>query len=189
VPSGLDKFDNVLKSFGKLSVWAVGAGSAPFVGALASLAPPPWPKQITGITAVMDLVVLVLVFQFLISAGRKVVNRAMVLTALVLALAVFSYLFVFNRYTFVIPASGAREVKGFVCTENAKLVYGEHCQDNADEILASMEYKAELLWQKWSIERMTLILQALWLLCFSALSAILGLFIVFQQGQLAENGS
>ncbi len=52
-----------------------------------------------------------------------------------------------------------------------------------------MEYKAELLWQKWSIERMTLILQALWLLCFSALSAILGLFVVFQQGQLAENGS
>lgn len=187
VPSGFDKFDKVLTSFKKLSGWAVGAGSAPFVGALASLAPPPWPKQITGITGVMDLVVLVLVFQLFVSAGRKLVNRMMVLSALILVFAVLAYLFVFTRYTFLVPASGTREVKGFVCTDNARLVYGEHCQDNADEILASMEYKAELLWQKWSIDRMTLLLAALWLLFFGALSAVLGLFIVFQQGQPADS--
>jgi hypothetical protein len=187
VPSGFDKFDNVLKSFGKLSVWALGAGSAPFVGALASLAPPPWSKQITGITAVLDLVVLVLVFQFFVSASRKQVNRTMILMALVLALALFAYLFAFNRYTFVVPASGGREVKGFVCTKNAELVYGKDCQDNAEEILASMEYKAERLWEKWSIDRMTLILAALWLLFFGALSAVLGLFIVYQQGQPADD--
>lgn len=187
MPSGFDKFDKVLTSFGKLSVWAVGAGSAPFVGALASLAPPPWTKQITGITAVLDLVVLVLVFQLFVSASRKLVNRSMVLSALILAFAVFAYLFAFTRYTFLVPASATREVKGFVCTDNARLVYGEHCQDNADEILPSMEYKAELLWQKWSIDRMTLILAALWLLSFGALSAVLGLFIVFQQGQPADD--
>jgi hypothetical protein len=189
VASAFDDFNDVLKAFRSLSVWAVGAGSAPVVGALASLAPPPWSKPITVITAVLDLVVLILVFQFFRSASRRVVNGMVALAAVILAIAAFSYLFVFNRYTFVIPTTGEREVKGFVCTENARLVYGEHCRDNSDEILAGMEYKASLLWETWSIERMTMVLAALWLLSFGALSAVLGLFIVFQRGQLASTTS
>jgi hypothetical protein len=181
VTSGFDDFKGVLKDFRTLSVWAVGAGSAPFVGALASLAPPPWPKQITTITAVLDLVVLILVFQFFNSATKKLVNWAMAFTALVLVVVAFSYLSIFGRYTFQIPGDG-RDVKGFVYTTAAKRVYGEH-PDNTDKILTEMEYDGARLWESWSINRMTTVLQTLWLLSFAALSGVIGIFIVFQRGQ------
>ena len=188
--SGLDEFRSVLKDFKSLSGWTLGAGlGAPFLAALGSLAPPPWPKQITLVTAVMDLVVLVLVFQFFASSSRKRVNRTMAVAALVLAIVAVTYVFVFLRYTFVIPSDNSRIVKGFVCTEAAAVVFGEDCGDNPGEKLALMEYKPAKLWTTSSIDRITQTLAALWLLSFCALSTVIGLFIVFQRRQKRPAGA
>jgi hypothetical protein len=137
----------------------------------------------------MELVVLVLVFQFFASSSRKRVNWTMSVAALVLAIVAATYVFVFLRYTFVIPSNGSRIVKGFVCTEAASAVFGEHCDDNPGEKLALMEYKPAKLWASWSIDRITQTLAALWLLSFCALSTVIGLFIVFQRRQARPAGA
>jgi hypothetical protein len=181
VRSGLNEFKKVLKTFRFLSVWAVGAGGPPFVAALASLAPPPWPKQITLIAGVADLVVIILVFQYFGSATRKRINRALAFGSAILVVAALIYLFVFTRYTFVIPPNNTKEVKGLSYTQNAKLVYGRQIADDENEILSAMEYKADRLWQAWSIAMMTDILNGLWVLLFATLSAVISLFIFFQR--------
>jgi membrane protein implicated in regulation of membrane protease activity len=72
--SGLAGFKDLLKEFRGLSAWAVGAGVAvPFAAALASLSPP-WPPGVVIVTAIVELVALVLVYQFLKSARRRTIN-------------------------------------------------------------------------------------------------------------------
>jgi len=185
--SGLDEFKELLTDFRSLSTWAVGVGvGAPFIAAVAALAPPPWEKQIALITAVIELVVLIIVFQFFASAQRRRVERIMFWALSVLTTAVLAYLILFNVFTFVIPTTENKAVAGFVCTEEAKLVYGESCDDHATEKLASMQYEAARLWESWSISLMTFLLTILWFLCFGALSALVGVFLVFQSRQLVK---
>lgn len=184
MPSGLDDFKALLKDVRSLS--AVGAGlGAPFVAAI-KLAPPPWPKEIVIITAIMELIVLICVFQFFASAPRQRVNRLMILGIALCAVAGMSYLVGYYRYTFEIPTTHAREIKGFVCTDEARLVYGEGCQDNAEEKLPDVQYEAAKIWKRWSIDRVTYALNGLWLFSFGALSFLIGLFVVFQSAQPAR---
>jgi hypothetical protein len=181
MPSGFDEFKRILKAFSYLSGWAIAAGAPPFLGALASLAPPPWPKEIVILTAIIDLTVLIFVYQFSASAGKKRVNRRMRASAIVFVLSVFAYLFIFNRYTFVIKTSDTRIVKGFVYTEQMKMVQkGSHIESD-DEILSWAEYMPSRLWKKWSIDVATQILNSLWVVLFASLSAVIGLFIVYQR--------
>lgn len=187
MPSGLDDFKALLKDVSGLSVWAIGAGvGAPFAAALTALAPPPWPKSIALITSIMELIVLICVFQFFATALRQRVNRLMLLTIVLFAVAGSSYLVCYNRYTFEVPTNHARGVMGFVCTDEARLVYGEDCQDKPNEKLASAEYEASRIWKAWSIDRVTYALNGLWLFSFGALSFTIGLFVVFQSRQPAR---
>jgi hypothetical protein len=80
-----------------------------------------------------------------------------------------------------VPPNNTKEVRGFSYTQNAKIVYGRQIVDDEDEILSAMEYKADKLWEAWSIALMTDILNGLWVLSFATLSAVVSLFIVFQR--------
>jgi len=182
--NGLDEFKALLKDVRSLSFWAVGAGlGAPFIAALLSLAPPPSPKMIGLVSGILELVTLILVFQFFANSPRKRVNRTMRFAAITLCLTALVYLVGFNNYTFVNPA-GRRGVAGFTCTSEAKEVYGESCYAKSMQHLAAVEFQASRLWEDWSINLVTNILTTLWLVCFCALSVIIGLFVVFQRRQL-----
>lgn len=178
--SGLVGFKELLEEFKGLSVWAVGGSVAvPFAAALASLSPP-WPRAIVLVTAVAELVALIYVYQFLKSLKRKNINRIIAVSGLLLVLFGVVYLAGVSLYTYEVPTTKQRFVKGYVCTVDASAVFKEKCPDLGMDELKTAEYDADRLWTARSIAATRLALVGLWLAAFVALSVLVGSFLVYQ---------
>jgi hypothetical protein len=184
-----DDFLGILKKFRALSTSALGTGAAvPFVAYLTSISPP-WPPGIMFLTALTELVCLIVVFQFLRERGRKIVNRA--LGGFVACLFVVSsvYLVLFSIFTFAAPKTGERLVKGFLCNPPIRKAYFDDCPLLNIGYLRDAQYTPELLWQEWSIEVMRVVLSITWLFAFVLLSASIGIFLVFQTKKASRRPS
>lgn len=182
---GLVGFKDLLKEFRGVSAWAVGGSVAvPFVAALASLAPP-WPPSIVLVTAVAELVALIYVYQFLRKARRKTIDRVLAVSGLLLVILGAAYLLAVSLYTYEVPTTKERFVKGYLCTSDAIAVFKDKCPDLGLDELKTAEYDADRLWTGRSIAVTRLTLVALWLSSFAALSSLVGSFLVYQ---MAESG-
>jgi hypothetical protein len=178
--SGLVGFKELLSEFRGLSIWAVGGSLAvPFAAALASLSPP-WPPAIVLVTAVAELVALIYVYQFLKSAKRRSINRIIAATGPALVILGAAYLVGVSLYTYEVPTTKQRFVKGYVCTEEAVSVFKQKCPDLGIDELKQAEYDADRLWTSRSIAMTRLAIVALWLAAFVALSILVGSFLVYQ---------
>src|SRR5688500_1390525 len=141
--NGLDDFKLLLKEFRGLSVWAVGGSLiVPFAAALADLSPP-WPRGIVPVTAVVALLALILVFQFFKNSRRAVVNRLLLISVLVFALVSPVYLAAISYFTYQVPTTKERFVKGYECAPDAQLVFKDKCPDLGLDELRTAEYEAE----------------------------------------------
>ena len=178
--SGLVGFKELLKEFRGLSIWAVGGSVAvPFAAALVSLSPP-WPPAIILVTAIAELVALIYVYQFLKSGRRKSINRILAASGLMLALLGAVYLTAMSLYTFQVPTTKQRFVKGYECTPEASAVFKGKCPDLGLDELKTAEYNADRLWTARSIAATRMAIVALWLASFLALSVLVGSFLVYQ---------
>jgi hypothetical protein len=178
--SGLVGFKELLSEFRGLSIWAVGGSLAvPFAAALASLSPP-WPPAIVLVTAVAELVALIYVYQFLKSAKRRTINRIIAATGPALVILGAAYLVGVSLYTYEVPTTKQRFVKGYVCTEEAVSVFKQKCPDLGIDELKQAEYDADRLWTSRSIAMTRLAIVALWLAAFVALAILVGSFLVYQ---------
>jgi len=178
--SGLVGFKELLSEFRGLSIWAVGGSLAvPFAAAVASLSPP-WPPAIVLVTAVAELVALIYVYQFLKSAKRRSINRIIAATGPALVILGAAYLVGVSLYTYEVPTTKQRFVKGYVCTEEAVSVFKQKCPDLGIDELKQAEYDADRLWTSRSLAMTRLAIVALWLAAFVALSILVGSFLVYQ---------
>jgi hypothetical protein len=178
--SGLDHFKLLLKEFHGLSLWAVGGSLAvPFGARLADLSPP-WPPGIVPVTAVVELLTLVVVFQFFKTAKRRVVNRVLILSIALFAVTSVVYLSAISYYTYEVPTTKERFLKGYECTPDAQLVFTTRCPDLGLDELITAEYEAERLWTRKSIAVTRTGLVLVWSLVFVALSSALGGFLCYQ---------
>ena len=180
--SKLDAFRKFLEQYGRLTVSAVAASAVPLAAALASLTPA-WPSGIVQVTAVAQLLVLALVFQLLRSARRHVVSRIMVRGTIILCLLVSIYLMLIALFTYSEPISKMRFTKGFECTENAKQVFPKQCPLLGMDEISTARYEEDTLWTTRSVSAVKSLIAVIWLMCFAALSTVLGSFAVFQTGQ------
>jgi len=186
--SGLDEFKKLLAEFRGLSAWAVGGAVAvPFAAALVDFSPP-WPPGIVLVTAVVELIALVFVFQFLKSAKRRSINRALIVSTAGLSIASVVYLILLSLYTYRVPTTGERFVKGYNCTPEAKAIFKDHCPDLGLDELRTAEYEAERLWTRRSLTLMRVTLVILWSAAFILLSLTLGAFIVYQMNVRGRGG-
>jgi hypothetical protein len=177
---GLVGFKELLKEFRGLSIWAAGGSVAvPFAASLVSLSPP-WPPAIVLVTAVAELVALIYVYQFLKTARRRTINRIIAAGGLILVLLGAAYLVAVSLYTYEVPTTKQRFVKGYVCTEEAAAVFQKKCPDLGIDDLATAEYDAGRLWTSRSIAVTRLAIVSLWLAAFVALSVLVGSFLVYQ---------
>jgi len=177
--TGLDGFKELLKEFRELGLWAAGGATVPFAAHLVSLSPP-WPKGIVVVTSLVELIALVFVYQFVKSARRRTVNRILMAGTLVMTLAGAVYLVGNSIYTYEVPTTKERFIKGYVCTENAQLVFKGKCPVLDLDDLATANYEAERLWTAASIATTRVSLVFFWLAAFVALSAVIGSFVVYQ---------
>ncbi len=178
--SGLNDFKKLLKEFRGLSIWAVGGGLVvPFAASMVDLSPP-WPSGVVAVTALIELVALVLVFQFFKTASRRVTNRILILSLTMFVATGVVYLAAISYYTYQVPTTKERFVKGYECTADARLVFENRCPDLGLDELQTAEYEAERLWTRKSIAVTRTVLVLVWLMAFVALSVALGGFLNYQ---------
>jgi hypothetical protein len=175
-----DDFLDILKKFRKLSVTALGVGAAvPFFAYVANIAPP-WPSGVMLLTALTELVCLILAFQFLRTKERGPVNLAMGIMAPLLFLVSLGYLVLIAVFTYVTPQTKERFVKGFVCKTDIERLYPGECPFVSREILSGAQWNADQIWTEWSIALMQVAIASLWIAAFVLLSGLIGAFLVFQ---------
>jgi hypothetical protein len=175
----LDDFKLLLKEFRGLSLWAFGGSLVvPFAANLADLSPP-WPPGIVPVTAVVELLTLVLVFHFCRKAKHRRISLVLAVSAAVFAISGVVYLSGVSYFTFKTPNTKERFIKGYECTPDAQLVFKERCPDLGMDELETAEYEAERLWTRKSIAVTRTALTTIWSLVFVALSVALGSFLQY----------
>lgn len=178
--NGLSAFKKYVRNFEGVSAWAAGGAlSIPFLTALAGISPS-WPPGIVGITAVVELVALIFVYQFFCKAPRAVINRVLLCSAIALALFGTVFLGFTSLFTYEAPENGKGGVKGFACTSEASTLYPKRCPWLGDAQLENAEWEAEDLWTPQSIAAVRIALLISWSAAFVALSSLVGSFVVYQ---------
>jgi hypothetical protein len=177
---GLERFKIAVKEYGGLGSLAVGAGTIPFILAFASLAPP-WPPTITPVTAVVQLAVLILVYQKLNRSRKRVVDRVMVSSFCALFAASLIYVTVLLNFTYQLPDSSQRLPRGFFCTSIAQKQFPDSCPFLARDELNEVEYVPSRLWTNQSMTAVQVTLLVLWMGAFISLTTLVGTFVVYQK--------
>lgn len=177
--AGLAGFKELLGEFRHLALWAAGGAAVPFAAHLALLSPP-WPQGIVIVTSIFEFMSLLFVYQFIKSARRQLVNRILMAGAAAMLFAGTGYLIADSLFTFQVPHTTERFVKGYICTADAQAVFRDRCPALDINDLATANYEAETLWTPRSIAVVRIGLIALWLTTFVALSVVIGSFIVYQ---------
>lgn len=184
--TAFDDFLEILEKFRKLSITALGTGAAvPFFAFVANIAPP-WPPGVMLLTALTELVALILAFQFLRTKERHPVSLAMGIMATLLFIVSFVYLVLIAIFTYVTPQTKERFVKGFVCRLDIERLYPGECPFVGREILSRAQNNADQIWTDWSIALMQVFIASLWITAFVLLSGLIGAFLVFQTKTAAE---
>lgn len=171
--------------FRRFAFWALaGAFAIPFAGSFIDLAPP-WPAAVALLTAVFEVVCLVIVYIFLDRTGKRTARRVIVSCIPIAALGLGGYLILYSMFVFAIPTTGERVVAGFECTATAReIVTAEFLQScpflNAD-VLASANYAADRIWTKPSIALVRLSLFGTWLAFFCAVTTTIATALAHQR--------
>ena len=155
-----------------------GGVAVPLVDYLIQLGPP-WPLAggVPIITSIAELLTLMVVFHLWTRSTRKTVGRR--LAFLIIALTIFfgAYLYLNSAKTYSSPVDDEKHVKGFtVRADVAPVITADYTTDDA---LRGNEYQANRVWTESSITAARLALLTLWLLNFIALSATIGLFVLY----------
>lgn len=185
---GMEGFWHLLKQVRRLLLWAFISAAAPILAGFASLYPP-WPSAIVHVTALLQVIALVFIYQHIREANVTIVNRVLLTAATAVCLISVIYLVLLSQFTFTEPASQQRFVKGFACTEQAKSLYASVCPWLGDDQLIEAEWEAPRLWHQWTITVMRTSLVVFWLASFAALTTLLGAFVVYQSGNRSSNAS
>src|ERR1044072_3263683 len=118
--TGLEEFREVIADFKSLTSWSVkGAVVAPLADLVLHVGAP-WPPGVPVITSVLELLTLICVFHFWFGKSYKQLTKKIKVFLIVICVTFFGYLYLFDTYTFVNPASSKRYVKGFVVLPNVQ---------------------------------------------------------------------
>lgn len=177
--TGIDQFLSLTGYYKQIVAAALAGSIAPVLAGVANLAPP-WPPAVVPMTSLFELVVLIMAFQFLHQATRSDINRVMILCAVLTLCLLILYLGLLSEFVYQEPLSKLRFVKGFVCTEEAKIVFPANCPFFTDDQLAKNEWEAQRFWSLSSITFVRIGLAVNWFLVFSGLASLIGSFIVYQ---------
>jgi hypothetical protein len=183
--SGLNEFREVITDVRSLTSWAVNAAvAAPLVDFVLHIGAP-WPPGVPIITSLIELISLICVFHFWFRKSQRKLTRRMVIALAVFLLSLFSYLYLFDSYSFVNPATSKRYAKGFIVRTEIQALIPNQIKD-PEEALGGLEYKEEEVWTHGSITAVRLTLLASWLLMFSGLSVFIGTFVMAQRRRVVR---
>lgn len=175
----LGDFRKYFGEFLALVTAGVATTAAVLATALSGFAPP-WPSEIIEITAIIQLLILVFVYQFMKRSSKRTVNRRMILSFLVFVVILILYLSAYSLLVYDLPDE-TRNIRGYFCTDDALTVYGNACPLLTEAHIADSGFNPERLWtaEGTLLSRMTLFLG--WMGFFSALVSVFAMFAIYQR--------
>ena len=182
--TGFDNFLDVLTKYKSLILWVTTTSILLPLAADQVNLTPPWPKGIVLLTAIWQMLAIVVTFQFSHRLSRRSANRAIISAALLMVAFSVVYLGALSKLTFEGGAARERLVKGFACTEEALRLekYSKQCPFLSDRLINSAE-STEQLWTPESITSSRVLLLFLWLLTYIPIAICFALFTTFQSQQ------
>ena len=186
----LDDFKGFLDDFKGVGAWALSAAIAlPVLAALAGVAPP-WPRGAATLTALLEIVTLILIYHWVSRLSRAGLSSLFRRLAPVMALFLVAYLVLFSMFVFTLPTNGEPVVKGFACTPNAAALaerFGDACPFLGRDALAAATYEVDRLWTIASITLVRLALFVTWLGFFLSFVAFVAAFVVHARKRRAAS--
>lgn len=180
--TGLSDFKKVMKEYNLLIRGAIGNSTVPFVAAFASLTPAA-PNNIAGVTAVIQLMVIALVFHLLRTARKIAISRVMIAGSVIVLLLLPIYIFSISQFIYSEPHSNLRFTRGYECTEEAIIVFSNKCPFLGTDDIAKANYDEDKIWTLTSTSLVKVFLVSLWLSLSTAISVLFSSFIIFQIGK------
>jgi hypothetical protein len=165
--------EGYLKSL--IKVLGIGAAFAtiPLFASLASLEPP-WPPAVGYVSAALVLLASLIVWELARRAKVRRRRLLMLLATVLTVLGLFAYLILYSTFIEPIPGTSQRVVRGYVCTRDAQLIYGDQCPDLPRDALRDAEWESVVLWTRSSVTVARVALTAAWLVFMAGLIAAVG---------------
>lgn len=178
--TGLEDFREVITDYQAVTSWVVkGSVAVPLADFVLHLGAP-WPAGVPIITSVVELLALVCIFHAWSRKSQKFLTTRMIIALVILLLSLFGYLYLFDSYTFVNPATSKRYAKGFAVRPEMQALIPDQIASIEDAVSGS-EYKEEEVWTPGSLTAARLALLATWLMLFASLSIFIGTFVMAQR--------
>lgn len=154
--------DSYLKNLSRVLGIGAGFASIPLFLSLASLQPP-WPPAIGYVSASLVMVSALLAWEWTRAAKRSYRRSWIVAGVIILVVSLFLYLLLYSLFVESVPGSNYRVIRGFTCTEDAKMIYKSVCPDLPREALRDAEWESPILWTRVSITIVRLSITFTWL--------------------------
>lgn len=177
--TGLSEFKEVLSDFQQLSSLALkGVVAAPLTDIWLKFGPPP-AKAIGVLTALVEFVAVVGVFQFWSNTKERKLRVRMLIALGIFLVGLVSSLVLLQRFT-VSPGQGRdRVVEGYSLRADIKPIVNESY--TPEEALRESEYDPDKVWTKESIALLRTLVTATWMATFAGFAVYLTVFIILQR--------
>lgn len=183
--NGIEEFKEVMADFRSVtSLVAKGAVAAPFADIILRQFDtgigPPWPPGVLIITSIVELLVLMVIFNFFFRAKAKTLDKLMVAALIALCITFVGYLLLFSHFTEPHPKTHKLMVSGYEpVSEDMRQAFAEGYTN--EQALEENEYTPAKVWTKRSITNVRVGILLAWLVAFGSLSAFIGLFVMAQR--------
>jgi hypothetical protein len=177
--NGISEFKAVLSDFQQLGSLALkGAIAAPLADIWLNLGPPP-AKAVGGLTALIEFVAVVSVFQFWSNSEERKLRPRMLIALSVFVVCLLSSLMLLDRFT-VSPGAGRdRIIEGYSLRPDVKHLIDESF--TPEEALTESEYDPDKVWTRGSIAVLRALITVAWMATFAGFAVYLTLFIILQR--------
>ena len=177
--TGLAEFKDVLSDFQGLSSLALkGVVAAPLAGIWLKIGPPP-SREIGVLTALIEFMSVVCVFQFWCNAKERKLHIRMLISLSIFLICMVGYLALMGIFT-VSPGKGRdRIVQGYSLRSDIKPLVNESY--TPEQALRESEYDPDKVWTKMSIELMRTLITITWITTFVGFAVYLTVFVILQR--------
>ncbi len=173
------RFEDFTKDYLALIGAGVAATALVLVTALADLSPP-WPPGIAQLTAIAQLVVLIVVFLHYRGAENAKITTVVKWGAASSSVFTLIYLMLFSLLIFEMP-NGENSLRGLECKDIIYEIYGGSCPFLTREEISEGGYSAEKFWTTRGILVSRILMLVCWLGMFLSLVWTFASFAVRQK--------
>ena len=157
-----------------------GALAAPIVSLIYNVGPP-WPSRIAIpiLTSMMEVLILIYVFQFWKPLSKTRKQRRMKLSLIAAVLSFLLYFWLFGSFIFNAPDARHRDVRGLIYTEAAESVIDTTYPEQ--DALKGAGFDPTRIWKPWTVYLMRFLVLVSWLVFFASISVYLATFVLLKR--------